>query len=579
MGGNATNRDGRLDHQGVRDQRSALQRSTGHSAAAAGLVIAVARLFDSDLPRTSSTRSASGDANGRRVGRGRGILLVAVVVGVVLWGVIAGSGASAGSKRGVAAASQRPNIVFLLTDDLAWNLVTSRFMPHVMQLERQGETFQHYVVADSLCCPSRTSIFTGLFPHDSGVFTNQGTDGGYYAFTHHKPDLETKTFAVATQRAGYLNSMMGKYLNGYGEPTMTTHIPPGWSDWHVGGNAYPEFNYDLNENGTVVHYGAGPPPAANAANYLTDVLAARATSFIDRAAMAHKPFVMEVATFAPHSPFTPAPRNGSDFPGLRAPRDPSFNTNNVNPPDWLGARKKLTPSRWRRSTRSSGCAPRRWRPSISCWARLRPSSPPGGRRNTYIVFSSDNGYHMGQHRLLPGKETAFDTDIRVPLIIAGPGVPSGPDRLEGGAEHRPLPDLCAALRAHAKSAVDGHSLVPLLHPRRGGPPLKWPTVALIDITDPATSATPISRTASWAAIQPLRGDPALEQAFGNVAVYVEYKRTGKREYYNIDKDPFERNNTYKRLSASRRSQLHRILLGLENCHGATACRAAADPQP
>ena len=82
---------------------------------------------------------------------------------------------------------------------------------------------------------------------------------------------------------------------------------------------YPEFNYDLNENGTVVHYGAGPPPAANAANYLTDVLAARATAFIDRAASAHKPFVMEVATFAPHSPYTPAPRNANDFPGLGRP--------------------------------------------------------------------------------------------------------------------------------------------------------------------------------------------------------------------------------------------------------------------
>ena len=279
---------------------------------------------------------ASGVMNGRRVGRVGGTLVIAVVVGVVLAAVIAESGARAGTKPGVAAASQRPNIVFVLTDDLAWNLVTPQFMPNVTQLERQGETFLDYIVADSLCCPSRASIFTGLFPHDSGVFANQGTSGGYYAFTHHKPDLETRTFAVATQRAGYLNSMMGKYLNGYGEPAMTAHVPPGWSDWHVGGNAYPEFNYDLNENGTVVHYGAGPLPAANAANYLTDVLAARATAFIDRAASAHRPFVMEVATFAPHSPFTPAPRNASDFPGLGAPRDPSFNTNNVNPPDWLG---------------------------------------------------------------------------------------------------------------------------------------------------------------------------------------------------------------------------------------------------
>ena len=94
------------------------------------------------------------------------------------------------------AASQRPNIVFVLTDDLSWNLV--QYMPHVLQLERQGVTFSRYIVTDSLCCPSRSSIFTGLFPHDTGVFKNTGSDGGYYAFLAH--GLESKTFASDIQR-------------------------------------------------------------------------------------------------------------------------------------------------------------------------------------------------------------------------------------------------------------------------------------------------------------------------------------------------------------------------------------------
>ena len=261
----------------------------------------------------------------------RRLALVSIIALMPLLVVaLTGSSSSAGIRGHGAVAGQRPNIVFVLTDDLAWNLVTSRFMPHVIQLERDGETFTRYVVSDSLCCPSRSTIFTGLFPHDTGVFTNVGRDGGYYAFTHHKPNLETRTFAVATQRAGYLNSMMGKYLNRYGEPAMTTYVPPGWSDWHVAGNAYSEFNYALNENGTVVRYG-GPPPAGSAANYLTDVLAARAKTFIDRAATAAKPFLLEVATFAPHYPYTPAPRNAADFPGQHAPRDNSFNALNVIP--------------------------------------------------------------------------------------------------------------------------------------------------------------------------------------------------------------------------------------------------------
>src|SRR2546423_26987 len=143
--------------------------------------------------------------------------------------VAASSDANATRRTATAASASRPNVVFVLTDDLAWSLVTKAYMPHVMQLQRRGITFDHYIVADSLCCPSRTSIFTGLFPHDSGVFGNKGSDGGYGAFQAHGD--QKKTFALAMQPRGYRTSMMGKYLNGYGVPKVTSVIPPGWSDW------------------------------------------------------------------------------------------------------------------------------------------------------------------------------------------------------------------------------------------------------------------------------------------------------------------------------------------------------------
>ncbi len=69
-----------------------------------------------------------------------------------------------------APASGHPNIVFILTDDLSMDLL--RFMPHVQAMERLGVTFNNYFVSDSLCCPSRSSIFTGNFPHDTHVFGN-----------------------------------------------------------------------------------------------------------------------------------------------------------------------------------------------------------------------------------------------------------------------------------------------------------------------------------------------------------------------------------------------------------------------
>ena len=179
-----------------------------------------------------------------------------------------------------------------------------------------------------------------------------------------------------------------------------------------------------NENGTINHYGGPPPPPSNAANYLTDVLGQRAAAFVNRAAQADQPFVMEVASFAPHKPYIPAPRNANDFQGLREPRDPSFDTANTNAPKWLGSRAPLSAAevalidRDFRMRAQSVEAVDRLLGNLEATLRAR-----GLASNTYIVFSSDNGYHMGQHRLLPGKQTAFDTDIKVPLIVVGPGVP------------------------------------------------------------------------------------------------------------------------------------------------------------
>jgi hypothetical protein len=185
----------------------------------------------------------------------------------------------------VANAGKRPNIVFVLTDDLAVNLV--QYLPHVLQMQKDGVTFVNYFVTDSLCCPSRSSIFTGRFPHDTGIFRNIGNDGGFLAF--HARHHERSTFAAALQAVGYRTAMLGKYLNGY-QPKR--HPPePGWALWAVAGNGYPGFNYDLNQDGKVVHYGNRP------VDYMTDVLSGIGTEFI--AHSAGTPFMIEVATFAP----------------------------------------------------------------------------------------------------------------------------------------------------------------------------------------------------------------------------------------------------------------------------------------
>src|SRR5579871_1658747 len=237
-----------------------------------------------------------------------------------------------GHRRAVApdrAPGSRPNFVFVLTDDLAWNLVSH--MPHVLALERAGATMSRYYVVDSLCCPSRAAIFTGEYSHDDGVFTNSGSDGGYRAYNNNGDP--PKSFAVALQAAGYRTAMMGKYLNGY---SPADKIPPGWDTWDVTGDGYPEFNYDLNQNGVLRYFGF------DARDYLTDVLSRKASTFIDSSAASGQPFMLEVATFAPHAPYTVAPRYLNAATGVAYPKTAAFDRLPQHAPSWLASRPPLT---------------------------------------------------------------------------------------------------------------------------------------------------------------------------------------------------------------------------------------------
>ena len=457
------------------------------------------------------------------------------------------------------AARRRPNVVFVLTDDLAWNLV--RYMPHVVQMEREGETFENYFVTDSLCCPSRASILTGRFPHDTRVFDNSPPEGGYPVF--HERGEERQTFALALQRAGYRTALMGKYLNGY-EPGFSEParrgVPPGWSEWDGVGDGYPEYGYKMNSNGRVRAYGYG------ARDYLTDVLARKGRSFIARAAAARQPFLLELATFAPHSPYTPAPRDARSFPGLRAPRTPAFNVVGRDEPDWLSHFLPLG----RSQVASIDAEFRKRTQAVQAVDRMiggleAELSANGLARDTYIVFSSDNGLHMGEHRLRPGKLTAFDTDIRVPLIVTGPGVPAG-RAITQMAENI---DLCPSFEqlagAPVPASVDGHSLLALWHGRQ---PARWRGEILVEhhgrVLDAGNPDLPERGSGNPPSYEAIRTERSL---------YVEYA-TGEREYYDLRRDPFELDNIASRLPSRYLRRLHRVLNGIERCHGARECSRA-----
>jgi N-acetylglucosamine-6-sulfatase len=455
------------------------------------------------------------------------------------------AGCSAGPSVTSGQPAEKTNIVMVLTDDLATNLV--QYMPHVQALEKQGTTFANYTVTDSLCCPSRSSIFSGRFPHDTGIYTNGGQDGGFQTFKSRGE--ESSTFATDLQQAGYRTAMLGKYLNGY--LPKDKYVPPGWNEWDVAGNGYPEFNYNLLENGQVKHYGH---------DYLTDVASAKASSFITSSAKDGKPFMVEVATFAPHAPYTPADQDKDKFPGLKAPRTAAYDVLPTDPPPWLAGRKPLTGA----EQTAIDTAFRKRVQAVQSVDRMIGSlentlTQAGVADHTVVVFTSDNGYHMGEHRLNPGKQTAFDTDIHVPLVMAGPGVAKGATVTQPAENIDLRPTYDALAGATTPGNVDGRSLVPLLG---GHPPADWRTAALIEHHGPDNDPSDPDHPA------PDSGNPTSYEAIRTVGyTYVEYT-DGTKEYYDHRADPDQLHNTAKQLPAGQLAALHKTLLGLEACHHA-----------
>jgi N-acetylglucosamine-6-sulfatase len=482
------------------------------------------------------------------------VVLVAVLVLLGAGSGWAGSGEPSRPGADRDEGPRRPNVVFVLADDFSWDLV--RYMPRLRAMQRRGMTFKRHFVPNSLCCPSRAALFTGAFPHNNGIYENAGADGGFLGFRGH--GLEKATFATALKAGGFRTALMGKYLNSY--RTTSGYVPPGWTDWVGSDRVYGGFGYDLNEDGDVSYRGF------RTEDYLTDVLSRKGAKFIEDASAGDSPFFLELATYAPHKPYTPAPRHLQLFPNLRAPRGPAFDQANVNPPRWLRRRPRnageLAYIDWAfRDRVRSVQAIDEMLGRIHATLRAR-----GLDDETYVMFSSDNGYHMGQHRLMPGKMSAFDSDIRVPLIVTGPGVPAGREvgRITQSIDLNPTFAELGGVRP--SSLADGRSLVRLLH---GKPVGRWRRAALIEHRGPDM------RPDDPDLPPPNAGDPppTYEAIRTPEALYVEY-RNGDREFYDLKRDPAQLDNRYWSLRPRRLARLQATLNRLRACRGQSSCWAA-----
>ena len=427
-----------------------------------------------------------------------------------------------------------------------------RYMPKTRSvLKDKGMSFQNAFVSNAICCPARATIMRGQYSHNTGVWSNSSTDspstriGGWQAYRDNG-NLHDNV-ATRLDAAGYSTGLFGKYLNGY---KQTTGRPPGWDRWFAHVNDIDYYDYQIKANGTTRHYGS------NSADYETDVLANHAKTFIGTSANAGVPFFAYVAPHAPHEAKgpaapVPAPRDLHTYDGLKAPRPPSFNEKNVSDkPPWIRQLPSL--SDVKKAKIDNGHEKR----AESLQAvddlvagvvgKLRDEGVIG---NTYIFFTSDNGFHEGEHRIPRGKWRPYEEDIHMPLLVRGPGVAAGSTSYKLALDTDYLPTFTDLARAQTPPYVDGRSLRPVLK----GNATAWRSAILLEAASHYSPAYGGIRTSGG-------------------TKYAEYAG-GKKELYRLGRDPYELHNRYPADKPS--AGLISRLDALKTCAG-MGCRAAED---
>jgi arylsulfatase A-like enzyme len=338
-------------------------------------------------------------------------LLVAVLVLIA----IATTVAHRPTVATAASADGSPNVVLVMTDDQRAG--TTYWMPEVRAgLQQPGTRFSHLVIPTSTCCPSRASTLTGLFAHDTGVYGNGSPDGGWSTFFAN--GNEERTIATALHDGGYRTGLFGKYLNGFAQAdngAKVDHVPPGWTRFLTFKSttaAY--YDYRLSDDSV---YGSRPR------DYSTDVLAQRARDFIRGTASDQPVFVM-LTPFAPHAPYTPAPRDVDTFIGkLPSYHPPSVTEDVSDKPPYITGRPRVSQYAIDRARRLQVETLQSVDDAVG--TLLRTLTETGRMTNTLFIYTSDNGLMWGDHHTR-GKYVPYRFASDVPLIMRWDGhIPAG----------------------------------------------------------------------------------------------------------------------------------------------------------
>jgi arylsulfatase A-like enzyme len=524
-----------------------------------------------------------------RIARRLGLAL-GLVIGLA---AMAPSTQSAIPARAPAAAGQaKPNIVVIMADDMRQSDL--RWMPRTQRLiAGSGARFSHSYAPYPLCCPARASFLTGQYAHNHGVWTHHEP----YGFTVFD---DRATLPVWLQQAGYRTVFLGKYLNGYGtRPTAdgqpsVRYVPPGWSDWRgsidgglpaddpLNGGTYRYRDTTLNVNGQLEpHQG----------EYQTEMLGRQSVSLIKAYAPDSEPFFLWASYVAPHHG---RPIEADD--PLEVPRDDGKITRIVTPavpaavrgrfdsqitkPDGLPTERdvsdkpvfirRLPPiNKLEREAMLEAARQRAEAVSVlddQVARTIEALRDTGELDNTLLMFTSDNGYFQGEHRMRQGKTLPYEPSLSTPLLMRGPGIPPGATRSAPFLSIDFAPTILKAAGAPIRESIDGRSRLAGIQDGGG-----WKRPVLTE-TGPRRTVTRAGD--AGARLEP---KPAADDKPYSVGVrvpgflYVEHL-SGEKELYDMRSDPGQRRNVIDdEAYDEKQRRLARILGDLRACEG-KACR-------
>ncbi|KAF7538940.1 hypothetical protein G7054_g2510 [Neopestalotiopsis clavispora] len=477
--------------------------------------------------------------------------------------------------------TNKPNIVMIMSDDQDLRLGSTDYQ-HVLHrdVHAKGTEFKNHYATTANCCPSRTSFFRGQMVHNTNITHVNAPGGNYDKFVVSGQDTDYLPFWL--KDAGYRVEYIGKFLNGYSQKNYNV-TPKGWD--HIDALIDP-YTYVFN---TPVMSANGERPVWYQGYHQSDVIRAKALDRIEQLTAQDDPFFLMLAPSSPHIQndkykTIPLSRHANDFENATAPRNPNW-----NPADEYQSMK----SSWMRTLPLMNSSVQEYA-DLEYRMRIRGLQgvdeimedvialleKNGVMDNTYFIYTTDNGYHIGTHRMPAGKASFFAEDTNLPFAVRGPGIPQGVQSKVPSAHLDLIPtflELAGVPEDQWPPMLDGRSLVQQWKDPEGSTGsgagggnaketinIEFWGLCVIEAPNSAELGAPFYNN-SYKTLRIVGEDESWL-----LSVWC----TGETELYNTAADPYELNNlAFNATEATEKliDRLNALLLVAKSCEGGT-CR-------